>query len=118
MARTVQPKPAAVGKQPRLKKYEGPKMASEMPLSIEERKKLKEIFEMPVFRKAFSNARLAKPTAFPPGLGTALGPQIALVQLCRIQGWELFEAATFLQTQDPKARPAKVEETYPDSGKP
>jgi len=106
-----------MGKQPRMKKYEGPKMATEVPLSVEERAKLKEIFETPVFRKAFSNARLSKPTAFPPGLSTVLGPQIALVQLCRIQGWELFEAATFLQTQDPKLKKQPIEETFPDSAR-
>lgn len=115
MPRTVPPKPAAVGKQPRMKKYEGPQMATEAPLSIEERTKLKEIFESPVFRKAFSNARLRKPTAFPPGISSALGGAVAQVQLSRIQGWELFEAALFLQTQDPKQRPQSVEETFPDS---
>jgi len=113
----VQPKPAAMGKQPRMKKFEGPKMAVEVPLTIEERTELKEIFEKPVFRKAFSNARMRKPNAFPPGLSTALGDKIAAVQLCRIQGWELFEAALFLQTQDPKQRPIQAEETFPDSAR-
>ena len=53
----VPPKPAALGKQPRMKKYEGPQIPVEAPLSLEERTKLKELYENPVFRKAFSNAR-------------------------------------------------------------
>ena len=112
---TVSPKPAAMGKQPRMKKYDGPKMAVEAPLSVEERTELKKIFDAPLFRKAFSNARLRKPTAFITGLFTAQAGQIASVQISRIQGWEMFEAALFLQTQDPKQKREPIEETFPDS---
>lgn len=89
-------------------------MPMEFILSLEERTELKGIFANPVFTKAFSNAKLRKPAAFVGGIATTQGAQIALIQLSRIQGWEMFEAAMFMQTQDKLPPKAALEENYDD----
>lgn len=117
------PKPAALGKQPKKKivagaakpsAHAGPTLPAAIALSLEERTELKQLFASEVFRKAFHNARLMKPSVTPPGLSTALGGQIALVQLCRIQGWKMFEAALAVQVTDKLPKPEPLQETYAD----
>lgn len=87
-----------------------------IPLSHDERVELRGIFNNPVYRKAFSNARLMKPSAFAgsESLNGALGGQIANNRLHQIQGWEAFEAALYLQTLDPKPKPEPLKENYAD----
>lgn len=109
----VPPKPAAMGKQPKKKSTNaGPSLPAVQVLSLEDRTELKRIFASELFRRAFSNARLMKPISTPPGLSTAMGAQIALVQICRIQGWEMFETALAVQVMDKLPKPAPLEPTY------
>lgn len=113
----VPPKSAPLGKEPKKKRMAaagGPSKPAEMPLSVEERIELKGIFSNPVFVKAFNNARLCKPPVYVGGLATQFGGQIATIQIARIQGWEAFEAAMFLQTQDKLPKPAPLEENFAD----
>jgi hypothetical protein len=117
MAKKVTPEPAALGKQPKVKapgKYTGPTKPAAIPLTLEERTELKSLLGSAVYRKAFTNARLFRPSVFIDGLNTALGPQIALGRLRQLQGWEMFEAALVLQTQDPKQKAEPIMETWPD----
>jgi len=119
MPKTVPPKPAAPGKQPKIKAVAGgPERPAEKPLSVEEREALREMFRNPVFAKAFNNARLAKPTVFAQGLASEHGGKVATIQLARLQGWEMFEAAMFMQTQDRILRQPAPTETFPDAGLP
>lgn len=96
----------------------GPSKLAEMPLSVEERIELKGIFSNPVFIKAFNNAKLFRPPVVVPGLATQFGGQIATIQLARIQGWEMFEAAMFLQTQDKPPKLGPIEENFADPNLP
>lgn len=111
MANKVTPKAVALGKQPR--EETGPSMTVAVPLTFEEREELRKIFANPAYKKAFTNARLRKPSAFGGDTDGALGGQVAAKKLHLIQGWELFEAALALQVMDPKPRPQPVEETFP-----
>ncbi len=120
MPKKVTPKPAVMGKQPKKKtsRHAGPALPTENPLSLDERTELKNIYGNEVFRKGFSNARLMRPTLFPPGLSTPLGPQIALLQLARLQGWEMFEAALAVQVKDKLPPKEPLTETYNDPDMP
>lgn len=89
-------------------------MMATIPLSVEERNELRGIFNNPVYKKAFTNARLRKPSAFGGETDGALGGAVSAKKLHLIQGWELFEAALFIQTLDPKPPRQVIEETFPD----
>lgn len=112
----VPPKPAALGKQPKKKRLppEGLREPTENPLSIEERTELREIFRNPIFIKAFENAKLCRPPSFVAGMQSALAPQLALVALARIQGWEMFSTALLMQTRDKIPKPEQLTENYAD----
>lgn len=109
------PKPKAFGVGTRTDENTGPTIPAPVPLSHEERVKLRELFADPVYRKAFSNARLMRPSAFAhsEGLNGALGGQIANNRLHQIQGWEMFEAALAKQALDPLPPKKLLEETFP-----
>lgn len=113
----VPPKTAPLGKEPKknrrvaTKGFEEP---LENPLSIEERMELREIYRNPVFVKALNNASLCKPPSVVGGLSSALGGQISLIALSRIQGWELFSAALLMQVKDKLPKRVPLEENYND----
>lgn len=86
------------------------------PLVLDERIRLQQIFDDPVFRQAWSNAQAVKPSVVPIGLDTALGLQIGNNRLHQLQGWEMFKVALLRQTQEPRLPPPKITDTYPDSG--
>lgn len=113
MAKTPKPKPIALGTQSR--EETGPAIPSPVPLTVEERVELREIFNKPAYRKAFTNARLKKPSAFAPqdALNGEHGGQVANNRLHQIQGWEMFEVALAIQALDPLPPKKQVEESYP-----
>jgi hypothetical protein len=84
-----------------------------VPLNLEERQELRGIFNNSTYKKAFTNARMRKPSAFGGATDGEFGGAIAAKKLHLIQGWELFEAALFLQTLDPKPRAEPLEESFP-----
>ncbi len=86
------------------------------PLLFEQRNRLQEIFDDPVFRQAWNNVQACKPTLFPVGLDTALGAQIGNNRLHQLQGWELFRTALLRQVIEPKPAPAKPSNNFPDAG--
>jgi len=87
---------------------------SEIPLTLDERVALRAAFNSPGFRRAWKNAQLKKPSAFPPELNGQFGERIATNRLHEIRGWELCCAALLVQINDPVAKSAPALETYPD----
>lgn len=85
-------------------------------LSPEERATLRIFLESMVWRKCLSNARTAKPGTFVEAKGK-FSAQIRNDQLCRIQGWELFENAIMLQMFTPPMKRPMTPDNYPDSGR-
>jgi hypothetical protein len=83
---------------------------------MEERVELRELFNKPAYRKAFTNARLKKPSAFAGSepLNGEHGGIVANNRLHQIQGWEMFEAALALQALDPAPPKKPLEESYPN----
>lgn len=90
-----------------------------MPLLMEERNRLNEIFQDPAFVKAWRNLRTYKPGAFPANASTLAGPsglQVASNRLHQIQGWEMFVAALLNQSKEPLVKKKPALEEYPDAG--
>lgn len=112
MAKKSTPKAVALGKQPR--EDTGPSRPVFVPLTLEERTELRRIYASATYRKAFTNARTMKPSAFGGDTDGALGGAVSAKKLHLIQGWELFEAAMLLQTADPRPPRTALEEGYPD----
>ncbi len=112
MAKIVTPKATALGKQSR--EETGPFRPKLVPLTIQERTELRRIFDNPAYKKAFTNARMMKPSAFGGETDGPLAGVISAKKLHQIQGWELFEAALALQADDPKPPRQPIEETFPD----
>lgn len=86
------------------------------PLVYEERLKLQQILNEPVFVQAWQNAQACRPSVMPLGLDTALGPQIGNNRLHQMQGWDMFRVAILKQVLDPVAARPKIADNYPDSG--
>jgi len=114
-------KPAAPAKptlrRPEFESVYPPKPA---PLELDDRLKLKALFESEVFRKAWANLKSVEFTAFLPD-AQLTGPdagQAALKRLCRMQGWSTFATALLAQAEDPRPKRQPVLESYPDSGLP
>lgn len=87
-----------------------------IPLVFEERNRLREIFADPVFRKAWNNALACRPSSFPAGLDSALGPQIGNNRLHQLQGWEMFRLALLREQHERVPKTPFVSDNYPDSG--
>lgn len=90
-----------------------------MPLLMEERNRLNEIFRDPVFIKAWRNLRVYKPGAFPANASTLAGPsglQIAANRLHQIQGWEMFVVALLNQAKEPVVKKNTPLQEYPNEG--
>ena len=82
-----------------------------LPLTYEERVELRGMLHSPVFRKAWNNVLLQKPSVVPPavpaGSDAALLAAVASNRLNQLYGWEQFAAALLAQIEDqlPKAKP-------------
>lgn len=89
-------------------------------LVMEERDKLSLILNDPVFKKAWRNAEVQRPSAFPSGHETLFegqfGDNRAAKQLARIQGWELHKAALLKQTIEIVPKKKANSEEYPPQG--
>jgi hypothetical protein len=85
-------------------------------LDYEQRKRLVDILNDPVFVLAWNNAQLSRPSVHLKGLDTALGMQLASHRLHELRGWEYFSAAIMKQVNDPVTSYKQLQETYPDSG--
>lgn len=86
------------------------------PLVYEERIRLQQILNDPVFQKAWQNAQACRPSVVPLGLDTALGQQIGNNRLHQIQGWDMFRAALLRQILEPAPAKPKLSDNYPDAG--
>lgn len=95
---------------------EGVGNRSVLRLSFEQRVRLRQIFEDPVFVQAWQNAQACRPSVIPQGLDTALGLQIGNNRLHQIQGWELFRTALIRESMDPLPTPPRARDDFPDSG--
>lgn len=87
-----------------------------VPLVYEQRIRLQEIFNDPVFVQAWANTNLCKPSAIPAGLEGPLGVQIGNNRLHQIQGWELFRAALMRQAEEVIPTKPKPVDNFPDAG--
>ncbi len=86
------------------------------PLQLEERERLTAIFADPVFRKAWRNTQLCRPSVVPAGLDTALGAQIGNNRLHQMQGWEMFRTAFLRQAEERRVATPIPQANYPDAG--
>ncbi len=81
------------------------------PLNLEERKALRSILLSDVFKKALQNAFAKKPSVHVQGTGVfKLDPNSSVLannRLHQIQGWEMFEAALFMQAEEMIPRQAR-----------
>jgi hypothetical protein len=76
-------------------------------LSLQERGELIALVETPVFRKAWANVMLSRPSVFMGAAavnGSDAAGTAALAKLCEIRGWELFKAAFARQMTVPARR--------------
>lgn len=81
-------------------------------LTDPQRQELRAIFQNPVFKLALQNAHLKKPSCALPESIHVL-PQVSNNRIHQIQGWEMFEAALFMQTEVIVRRtPPKLEEKF------
>jgi hypothetical protein len=110
-------------KSPRLKEVLAP-LANEpfipdltQDLLPEEKGELRAFFEGALWKKVLANVRLARPSLFPTGLDTPLGPQIALNRLHQLQGWKLLEVALAQPIMAPLPKRKQLVESYPDAGR-
>ena len=86
-----------------------------LPLSYEERIKLRAMFADPVFKKALRNCRNRKPNGHMWGRAVLNAPTGAIVAnntLHEQRGWEAFEKELHAQTLDPVAKTAPVPDDY------
>ncbi len=91
-----------------------------MPIAPAERLELRTFFESTSWQKVLFNARQCRPPEFPIIPATAtddMRRQLMSEQLCRRQGWLMFEHALAAETLVPKERQPKVPDNYPDAGR-
>ena len=89
-----------------------PKIA---PLDYEEREQLPTMLHSPVFRKAWNNVLLSRPSVMPPmpmGADSAMLSVLANNRLNQLYGWEQFAAALISQIEDPAPKAARVTDDY------
>lgn len=84
----------------------------------DEKGELRAFFEGHVWKKVLANVRLSRPSLFPTGLDSALGPQIAINRLHQLQGWKLLEVALAQPIMAPLPERKQLTESYPDAGRP
>ncbi len=107
--KTAKSTPVALGN-------EEPEIRTVVPLTWEERTRLRELFADPVFRKAWNNAQAAKPSVLAAGLEGPTGLQIGNNRLHQLQGWEMFRAALLREQLERKPAPARASDSFPDAG--
>ena len=112
-------------KTPRLKAALAPRVNDEpfvpditQDLLPEEKGELRAFFESRTWKKVLANVRSARPSLFPLGMDTALGPQIAINRLHQLQGWKLLEVALAQPILAPLPKRVQLVESYPDAGRP
>ena len=89
-----------------------PKIA---PLDYEEREQLRTMLHSPVFRKAWNNVLLSRPSVMPPmpmGADSAMLSVLANNRLNQLYGWEQFAAALLSQIEDPAPKAPRVADDY------
>ena len=91
-----------------------PKIA---PLDYEEREQLRTLLHSPVFRKAWNNVLLSRPSVMPPAPVGAVADSCMLAMLAnnrlnQLYGWEQFAAAILSQTEDPAPKAPRVADDY------
>jgi hypothetical protein len=84
----------------------------------EEKGELRAFFESRTWKKVLTNVRSARPSLFPTGMDTPLGPQIAMNRLHQLQGWKLLEVALAQPILAPLPKRKQLVESYPDAGRP
>jgi hypothetical protein len=87
-----------------------------IPLNVDERRALREMFTSSVFQKAWKNALTVSPSALVDGavLDSVLGSVKAVNRLHEIRGWEMFRAALAIQVMDKPLPKSRVPENYPE----
>ena len=93
---------------------ERPKVAT---LGYEERGQLREMLHSAVFRKAWNNVLLSRPSVMPPapvgaGADSSMLSMLANNRLNQLYGWEQFAAALLSQIEDPAPKAARVTDDY------
>lgn len=86
------------------------------PLVYEERKHLLSLLDDPIFVRAWQNAELMRPPIFTASKEEQYFPQACSHRLHQLQGWEMFKTALISQTEEPKLKPDKPVERFPDAG--
>jgi len=85
------------------------------PLDYEERGQLRALLHSAVFRKAWNNVLLSRPSVMPPmpmGADSAMLSVLANNRLNQLYGWEQFAAALISQIEDPAPKAARVTDDY------
>ena len=85
------------------------------PLDYEEREQLRTLLHSAVFRKAWNNVLLSRPSVMPPmpmGADSAMLSVLANNRLNQLYGWEQFAAALISQIEDPAPKAARVTDDY------
>lgn len=85
------------------------------PLDYEEREQLRALLHSAVFRKAWHNVLLSRPSVMPPmpmGADSAMLSVLASNRLNQLYGWEQFAAAVLSQIEDPAPKAARVTDDY------
>lgn len=85
------------------------------PLDYEEREQLRALLHSAVFRKAWNNVLLSRPSVMPPmpmGADSAMLSVLANNRLNQLYGWEQFAAAVLSQIEDPAPKAARVTDDY------
>ena len=86
-------------------------------LDYEERGQLREMLHSAVFRKAWNNVLLSRPSVMPPaptgaGVDSSMLSMLANNRLNQLYGWEQFAAALLSQIEDPAPKAARVTDDY------
>jgi len=84
-------------------------------LDYEERGQLRALLHSAVFRKAWNNVLLSRPSVMPPmpmGADSAMLSVLANNRLNQLYGWEQFAAALISQIEDPAPKAARVTDDY------
>ena len=85
------------------------------PLDYEEREQLRALLHSAVFRKAWNNVLLSRPSVMPPmpmGADSAMLSVLANNRLNQLYGWEQFAAALISQIEDPAPKADRVTDDY------
>lgn len=87
-------------------------------LDSKQREWLKNVIEHPTFRRVIDNVYARKPSLDAPNTGCTRPDALsANNRLHQLQGWEMYEAALFVQAEPiNNVKQQHIPETYPDAG--